>query len=139
MTITYSTPSPVYPQITEQQLSQIKEDQRRQKEALLSLSKDVLISKNEQVKATAVLLDIANNELNQDLDVAKIESEQYKADYFCRVEKDQQNEEKKKKCKSTDQKKRTKNLKDYVRGYLDEWEVNKSSDHLLLNVLMNFR
>ena len=75
MTITYRTPSHVFPQISEQQLSQIKEDQRRQKAALLSLSKDELIRKYEQVKATAVVLDIANKELNQNLDVAKIEPE----------------------------------------------------------------
>ena len=89
------------------------EDQRRQKVALLSMSKDELIPKYEKVKETAVVLDIENKQLKKDLDVAIMESEHYKAKHFSRVEKEKQKEEKNKtNARNQMRRKRTKNLKD---------------------------
>ena len=76
------------------------------------------------------------------MDIVKRESEQYKADYFSRQEKNRQDEEKKKKsnARSHIRRIRTENLKDYVRAHLHGWVVDKSSiNHLSSNVLMKFQ
>ena len=130
----------VLSQISEQQSSQIKEDQRK-KEALLFKTKDEPIPKCKKVEATPTASDIENKELKQRLDVVKRESEQFKAYYFSRQKKDQQNEEMKKKTNARAQIKRnrTKNLKDYVRVHLRGWEVQSPINHLDSNRLMKFK
>lgn len=106
------------------------------------MSKGELIPKYGKVNATAVVLDIENKQLKKDLDVAKMESQQYKDEQFSRVEKEKQKEEEKKKTNVRTQirRKRTQNLKDYVKAYLHGWEVDKSSiNHLDSNILMKFQ
>ena len=89
--------SPVSSQVLKQQSSQIMEEQRREKEILLSMQKDELIPKYEEVKRTAIILEKENKDLRQQCNEAKKELEQYKAeekqyetDYFSRKKEDQE-------------------------------------------------
>ena len=131
------------PQLSQQHSSQLKEEQRREKDVPFSVSKDEYVPKHiyDEVKRTADDLDTAYKEQKQDLNATKTELEKYKENELRSFERDQQNKEKKRKTNERAQvkRKRTETLKHHVRVNLHGWEVVSSSIKHPSNVTMAFK
>ena len=130
------------PQLSQQHSSQLKEEQRKERCALFSVSKEEYIPKYkyDEMKMAADALDTAYKEQKQDFYATKSELEKYKENELRSLEIDRQNKEEKRKKNERAQikRKRTETLKHYVTLHLRGWEVI-SVKHLPSNISMEFK